>query len=164
MQIRVNFARGGPPCRRWGHVEVAPRHSAVVNFARRPTRFHGFRFARRGSRGDRPYRAFLPRLPNPRPSSLFADLTDPLARRLPHFVAPYLIRGSLIRTRGRALSAPSLFISLDSRYRDLPLYLSLSLSSSLFFILSPASLLSFSLSVDLTAAPRAARAPKSTRL
>lgn len=103
MQIRVNFAHGGGAFPRpEGHVEVAPRHSAVVNFVRppgaRPTRFHGFQFARVWRPLPRPF--FPPtfsliRILPGRPSSC-------LPSQVVLVVAPCLIRGSLIRARGRA--------------------------------------------------------------
>lgn len=90
---------------RYKNVEVAPRCSRRGRFSRsrstnvncpRPTRFHGFQFCRRWS----PSATFFPQ-----------PFFNPSFSPLPS-LGPYLIRGSLIRTRGREWAAKDPFLSL----------------------------------------------------
>lgn len=119
MQIRVNFAHGGGHLGRGDDVEVAPRHSAVVNFVpgARPTRFHGFQSSLVcGS----PYRILSP----PSSGSFTLTLVLPPSSRI---FAPCLIRGSLIRARGRARRSVLLrLVGLALNARRSPFSISLS--------------------------------------
>lgn len=115
------FSRGGlqsrEDTRRSGATTFRGRQFRTV--ALRPTRFHAFQFAR--------VRWSLPRLFSPNPFSEPSS-TCPSSSRFLYSVVPYLIRGPLIRTRGRARSAPSFSASLKARYRS-PLW-----SSSSYFL------------------------------